>query len=96
MNRITDNRSKYFLQADEIDHLTIRYTDKGEKLSTEKGAEMLLFYNFCYPEVSAALEGNEITKEALSKLGEDEIYRLLVITREALLDTAFGDKGSGT
>lgn len=86
---INENRCTLFLQADEIDHLTIRYTDFGEKLNTRRGIEMILFYSSAYEEVKNALPCAGISEKHLSSLSEDEIYKLLVKVRTVLLDEAF-------
>lgn len=82
-------RSKYFLQADEIDHLTIRYTDFGEKLNCKRGVEMIKYYNSAYPSVNDILNLKDASYEYLNSLSETEIYSLLVLVRTELLKLAF-------
>ncbi len=82
------NRSTYFLQADEIDHLTIRYTDFGEKLNKKKATEMIHFYNDIYSAVSEKLKAYELSFEALDRYSEKELYDILVIIRTVLLELA--------
>ena len=83
------NRTTLFLQADEIDHLTIRYTDFGEPLKKETAVKMIKFYDDCYDEVAAELADIDTKKEELTKLGEKELYEILVRIRTVLLDAAF-------
>ena len=83
------NRTTLFLQADEIDHLTVRYTDFGEPLDTETAIKMIKFYADCYNEVAEKISGIDTKKEELQKLGEKELYEILVKIRTVLLDTAF-------
>lgn len=82
------NRSTYFLQADEIDHLTIRYTDFGERLNKKKAVEMIHFYNDVYSAVSDELKDYDLSFEALDRYSEKELYGILVIIRTALLELA--------
>ncbi len=83
------NRATLFLQADEIDHLTIRYTDFGEPLNTETAIKIIKFYADCYDEVAEKISDADIKKEELQKLSEKELYEILVKIRTVLLDWAF-------
>ena len=83
------DKTALYLEADEIDHLTIRYTDFGEHLNTEKGIKLITAYNMKYPAVNAALAGIDTSRAALSRLPEEEIYKILVTVRTVLLDKVF-------
>ena len=83
------NKTTLYLEADEIDHLTIRYTDFSEPLNTAKGIKMITAYNMKYPEVAAALSGIDTSRAGLSRLPEEEIYKILVTVRTVLLDKVF-------
>ena len=83
------NKTTLYLEADEIDHLTIRYTDFGEPLNTAKGIKMITAYNMKYPAVRAALESVDTSRAGLLRLPEEEIYKILVTVRTVLLDTVF-------
>ena len=83
------NRTTLFLQADEIDHLTIRYTDFGEPLKAETAIKMIKFYADCYDEVAEKIADVDTKTEALRKLSEKELYEILVKIRTVLLDEAF-------
>lgn len=82
-------KSVYYLQADEIDHLTIRYTDFGEPLNKERAAKFITEYSAWYEDVRNALGGTELRKNELLNMDEKELYRLLVIIRTVLLDRVF-------
>lgn len=86
---VSVNKTTLYLEADEIDHLTIRYTDFSEHLNTAKGIKMITAYNMKYPEVKAALAGIDTSRAALSLLNEEEIYKILVTVRTVLLDKVF-------
>ncbi len=81
------NRTTLFLQADEIDHLTIRYTDFNEPLQREKAVEMIFFYVNCYKEVAEKI--SLWKKSELHNLSDNELYETLVIIRKVLLRSAF-------
>ena len=83
------NRTTLFLQADEIDHLTIRYTDFGEPLNTESAMKMIKFYADCYDEVAEKISDFDTKTEELRKLSEKELYEVLVKIRTVLLEWAF-------
>lgn len=83
------NRTTLFLQADEIDHLTIRYTDFSEPLNTESAIKMIKYYADCYDEVAEKISDVDTKKEELQKLSEKELYEVLVKIRTVLLDAAF-------
>lgn len=83
------NKTTLYLEADEIDHLTIRYTDFGEHLNTAKGIGMITAYNMKYPGVAAALSGIDTSRAGLSRLPEEEIYKILVTVRTVLLNMVF-------
>lgn len=83
------NRTTLFLQTDEIDHLTIRYTDFGEPLNSETAIKMIKFYADCYDEVAEKISDVDTKKEELHKLSEKELYEILVKIRTVLLDAAF-------
>lgn len=83
------NRATLFLQADEIDHLTIRYTDFSEPLNKEKAVKMIKFYCSRYDKVAAEIGNINIKKEELLKLSENELYEVLVKIRTVLLEEAF-------
>lgn len=83
------NRTTLFLQADEIDHLTIRYTNFGELLKAETAIKMIKFYADCYDEVAEKIADVDTRTEALRKLSEKELYEILVKIRTVLLDEAF-------
>lgn len=85
------NRQTYTLQADEIDHLTIRYTDFGEKLNRKKAVEMIKFYHAVYPQAASALGGTDVSYDGLEAKDEKELYNLLVIIRTVLLNLAFSE-----
>lgn len=80
------------LQADEIDHLTIRYTDFGEKLNKDKACEMIHFYVSVYDSVSAALKNENTCFSSLYEKNEKELYDMLVIIRTILLDMVFEEE----
>lgn len=83
------NRSTYFLQADEIDHLTIRYTDFGEKLNRKKAVEMIKFYAAAYDSVKTELGDTDVSYGSLNGLADEELYMILVVIRTELLRIAF-------
>lgn len=83
------NRSTLFLQTDEIDHLTIRYTDFGEPLDKEKAIKMIKFYSDCYSEVQKEIGEVDTSNKSLQKLTEKELYEILVKIRTVLLNSAF-------
>ena len=83
------NRATLFLQADEIDHLTIRYTDFSEPLNKEKAVKMIKFYSACYDKAAAAIGNIDTKKETLQSKSERELYEILVKIRTVLLDEAF-------
>lgn len=80
------NKCQILLQADEIDHITIRYTDFGEALKRKDGIKKVLLYNDCYAPVKAALSSFEINEKALYALSDEELYRVYVAVRTALLE----------
>ncbi len=80
------------LQADEIDHLTIRYTDFGEKLNRNKASEMIHFYVSAYDSVSDAFKNENTCFSSLCKKEEKELYDMLVIIRTILLDMVFEEE----
>ena len=82
--------STYYLQADEIDHVTIRYTDFGEALNREKAVAFITRYNAWYDEVAAVLSDIEVNEKALCTLSDKALYEILVRIRTVLLDRAFG------
>lgn len=79
------NKSTVYLQADEIDHITIRYTDFGEPLDTKAGIKKILFYVSCYKKVAERLSPYDVSAAALAALPESEIYTLMVMVRDTLL-----------
>ena len=79
------NKSTYFLQVDEIDHLTLRYTDYGENLNKKKAAEMIHFYSFAYEEVKKNLSGYALDYASLYSKSEEELYEILVIIRNVII-----------
>ena len=85
------NKSTVYLQADEIDHITIRYTDFGEPLDTEAGIKKILYYASCYKQVAARLSGVDVRAAALEALPESEIYKILVAVRDTLLHDVLRD-----
>lgn len=83
------NRTTLFLQTDEIDHLTIRYTDFGEPLDKCRAVKMIKFYADCYDAVAEKIKDVDVSNEALKNLSEKELYEILVRIRTVLLDSAF-------
>ena len=79
------NKSTVYLQADEIDHITIRYTDLGEPLNKKAGIKKILQYCACYKKVAERLSGVDVSAAALNVLPESEIYKLMVTVRDTLL-----------
>ena len=79
------DKSTFYLQADEIDHITIRYTDFGEPLNRKQSIKKILFYYSCYQEVKRNLSDFEITAPALQSLSVSELYDLMIIVRNTLL-----------
>ena len=84
---ITVEKSKIYLQADEIDHLTIRYTDHHEPLNKEKAVRFIKMYAAWYDEVKAALEGTDLDSLLMKK--DEELLSLLVTVRNTLLNMVF-------
>lgn len=83
------NRTTLFLQTDEIDHLTIKYTDFGEPLDRATATKMIKFYADCYDEVAEEIKDVKTENESLQKLSEKELYEILVRIRTVLLDSSF-------
>ena len=79
---------KTYLEADEIDHLTIRYR-RGEPLDRDAAVEKIQYYAACDAAVSAALQGENVSLSALHALSDQALNDLLVRVRTALLDKAF-------
>ena len=85
------NKSTVYLQADEIDHITIRYTDHGEPLDKKAGIKKILFLCACYKKVAARLQAYDVSEAALGALPESEIYQILVTVRDTLLHDVLQD-----
>lgn len=79
------NRSEIYLKVDEIDHLTIRYTDFGEALDRKAGIKKICRYVSEYPAVRESLNGVDTSAAALGRLGDEELCAVLVKVRAALL-----------
>lgn len=80
------------LQTDEIDHLTIRYTDFGEKLNKEKACNMIHFYVSAYDLVADAFRNESTCFCSLREKSESELYEMLVKIRSILLDMVFEEE----
>lgn len=89
---IVKNHNLLTLQADEIDHLTIRYTDFGEHLNKPKACDMIHFYVSAYDEVSHRLKEIKTDYSSLSDKTESELYDILVVIRNVLLDAVFEEE----
>lgn len=83
------NRSSYFLEADEIDHLTIRFTDFGENLNKEKASFFIRKYLSKYSVLKEMTCLSEIDDRAIRSLEDKELYEILVKIRTYILDIAF-------
>ena len=83
------NRASYFLLADEIDHVSIRYTDFGEKLNRKKAAELLKFVAFAFREVAFAIGESDLSGGWFDDKTDEEIHSVMVKARTALLEIAF-------
>lgn len=81
---MADN-STIYLEADEIDHLTIRYTDFNEALNRREGIKKIRFYNSKYQNVAMVLEDVDIDSLSVENTDDEAVYRLLVRVRTALL-----------
>ena len=89
---IKANVSTLYLQADEIDHLTLRYTDYDEPLNRKTAINMISFYRDAYDDVAAALKLPALCRPVLEEMSEKELYDLLVIIRTVLLTSADGKR----
>ena len=76
---------KTYLEADEIDHLTIRVR-RGEPLDRKTAVGMIRHYAACDAAVKAALAGTDVSLAALETASDETIYGLLNKTRTALID----------
>lgn len=85
------NKSTVYLQADEIDHITIRYTDFGEPLDKAAGIKKILFCCACYKKVADRLSQVDLSADALGALPERELLRLMVTVRDTLLYDVLND-----
>lgn len=85
------NKSTVYLQADEIDHITIRYTDFGEPLDKKAGIKKILFLCACYKKVAARLSQYDVSAAALDALPESEICNLMITVRDTLLHDVLDD-----
>ena len=85
------NKSTVYLLADEIDHITIRYTDFGEPLDKKAGIKKILFCCARYKKVAARLSGVEVSAAALDALPESEVNKLMVTVRDTLLHEVLND-----
>ena len=85
------NKSTVYLQADEIDHITIRYTDFGEPLDKKAGIKKILQYCACYKQVAARLSQVDVSAAALDAMPQSEVYRLMVTVRDTLLHDVLYD-----
>ena len=79
---------KTYLEADEIDHLTIRYR-RGGPLDRRTAVEMIKYYTACDDAVGEALKGTDVTLKALNELSDQALHDLLVRVRTALLEKVF-------
>ena len=75
---------KTYLEADEIDHITIRCR-KGEPLDRKNAVRLIRFYTATDEAVQKAFAGTDVTLAALQALPDAEIYDMLIRTRTALL-----------
>ena len=82
-------KSMYYLQADEIDHVTIRYTDFGEPLNREKAVKFITSYNAWYDDVASVLMDVQVSEKSLCELSDSELYEILVRIRTVLLNKVF-------
>ncbi|MCQ2462002.1 MAG: hypothetical protein MJ177_01195 [Clostridia bacterium] len=82
-------KSMYYLQADEIDHVTIRYTDFGEPLNREKAVKFITSYNAWYDDVAKVLTDVKVNEKNLYELSDSELYEILVRIRTVLLNKVF-------
>lgn len=89
---IKANVSTLYLQADEIDHLTLRYTDYDEPLNRKTAINMISFYRGTYDEVAEALKLPALCRPVLEGMSEKELYDLLVVIRTVLLNAADGKR----
>ena len=85
------NKSTVYLQADEIDHITIRYTDFGEALDKKAAIRKILFCCSCYKKVAARLSQYDVSADALGALPENELYACMVTVRDTLLHDILND-----
>ena len=85
------NKSTVYLQADEIDHITIRYTDHGEPLDKKAGIKKILFCCSRYQKVAERLAQYDVSAAALGALPESEFYKLMVTVRDTLLRDVLHD-----
>lgn len=85
------NKSTVYLLADEIDHITIRYTDFGEPLDTKSGIKKILQSCARYKKVAARLAGYEVSADALGALPESELCDLMIAVRDTLLGDVLRD-----
>ena len=79
------NKSTVYLLADEIDHITIRYTDFGEPLNKKAGIKKILYCCARYKKVARRLSAYDVRADALYALPESELYTLMVTVRDTLL-----------
>ena len=79
------NKSTYYLQADEIDHLLLPYIDYRKPFDKAKAARLIKEYCCRYDGVESEIGCKFTPVGELNAKGEDELYSLLTKVRNILL-----------
>ena len=81
------DKSTIYLLTDEIDHLTLRYTDYGEKLDRFQSIKKIRDCIFRFDLVKEALNDIDVRTETLNSIEDEALYQIMLTVRTQLLNS---------
>ncbi|MCR5149880.1 MAG: hypothetical protein K6B52_01485 [Clostridiales bacterium] len=79
------DKSTIYLLTDEIDHLTLRYTDYGEKLDRFQSIKKIRDCIFRFDFVKEVLKDIDVRTETLNSIEDEALYQIMLTVRTQLL-----------